>query len=115
MKRSLVCLLWACASASHAGLGDAPAQLDSYLSQRNQSLSLSNGGNASYRETVLNTGTVVHEYLDSTGTVYAITWKGPFQPDLKTLLGRYFQALSTASASGRKGCRDCTSCKATLS
>lgn len=102
MKRSLMCLLWACASACHAGLGDAPAQLDSYLSQRNLTQTLSNG-TATYRETVLSTGTIVHEYLDSTGNVYAVTWKGPFQPDLKALLGSYFQVLNTASASGRKG------------
>ena len=102
MKRSLVCLLWACASACYAGLGDTPANLGSNLSQRNITQPLSNGS-ATYRETVLNTGTVVHEYLDSTGTVYAVTWKGPFQPDLKALLGSYFQVLTTANASGRKG------------
>jgi hypothetical protein len=102
MKRSLVCWLWACASACHAGLGDAPALLGHNLNQR--SVTQAQGSTSvTYRETVLSTGTVVHEYLDSAGTVYAVTWKGPFQPDLKALLGSYFQVLTTANASGRKG------------
>ena len=50
-------------------------------------------------------GTAVREYVSSTGTVFAVAWQGPWLPDLRQLLGPYFddyqRALQTASA-GRK-------------
>jgi Protein of unknown function (DUF2844) len=44
-------------------------------------------------------GTIVREYVASTGIVFAVTWQGPFQPDLKQLLGSYFDVYSTAPRS----------------
>lgn len=35
-------------------------------------------------------GVTVTEYANAAGTVFAITWKGPFKPDLQQLLGSYF-------------------------
>lgn len=42
------------------------------------------------------TGTVVNEYLSSSGTVFAVTWHGPFMPDMQQILGSYFQQYSAA-------------------
>lgn len=42
------------------------------------------------------TGTVVNEYLSSSGTVFAVTWQGPFMPDMQQILGAYFQQYSAA-------------------
>jgi Protein of unknown function (DUF2844) len=42
------------------------------------------------QELQLPSGTVVTEYLGSTGAVYAITWHGPTLPNLRQLLGSYF-------------------------
>jgi hypothetical protein len=50
----------------------------------------------------LPSGTVVHEFADASGTVFAVAWSGPFQPDLKALLGPWFDTF-TAQASQRKG------------
>jgi Protein of unknown function (DUF2844) len=44
-------------------------------------------------------GTVVNEYLSSSGTVFAVTWHGPFMPDLQQILGSYFQQYSAALSS----------------
>ena len=41
-------------------------------------------------------GTVVNEYLSSSGTVFAVTWHGPFMPDMQQILGSYFQQYSAA-------------------
>ena len=41
----------------------------------------------------LHSGTVVHEFVDADGQVFAVTWSGPFKPDLKHLLGRHFDRL----------------------
>ena len=45
------------------------------------------------------TGTVVNEYLSSSGTVFAVTWHGPFMPDMQQILGSYFQQYSAALSS----------------
>jgi hypothetical protein len=37
-------------------------------------------------------GTTVREYVSSTGTVFAVSWDGPWMPDLRQVLGAYFDA-----------------------
>ena len=53
---------------------------------------------ASYtvHELLLPTGTTVREYLSPTGAVFAVSWQGPFKPDLRQLLGQYFDAFVAA-------------------
>ena len=49
-------------------------------------------------------GTVVTEYANTRGVVFALTWQGPVLPPLETLLGSYFsnfQAAADASRSRR--------------
>jgi hypothetical protein len=36
------------------------------------------------------TGVVVREYMTSNGKVFAVAWNGPWMPDLRQLLGPYF-------------------------
>ncbi|OLL29308.1 hypothetical protein BTH42_22715 [Burkholderia sp. SRS-W-2-2016] len=52
----------------------------------------SSSSSSSYtvRETTLGNGTVVREYLDTSGAVFGIAWRGPQMPDLSELLGSYF-------------------------
>ncbi|MBU9295467.1 hypothetical protein C6P96_27060 [Burkholderia multivorans] len=42
------------------------------------------------REITLGSGTVIHEYTSSAGTVFGLAWRGPTVPDLASLLGSYF-------------------------
>ena len=42
-------------------------------------------------------GTVVREYVSSAGKIFAVAWQGPFIPDLRQLLSRYFERFSQAS------------------
>ena len=42
-------------------------------------------------------GTVVREYVSSAGKIFAVTWHGPFLPDLRQILGRYSERFSQAS------------------
>jgi Protein of unknown function (DUF2844) len=41
-------------------------------------------------------GTVVREYVSSAGKVFAVSWNGPFLPNLRELLGAYFTTYSAA-------------------
>jgi len=55
----------------------------------------------------LETGTVVTEYANSTGIVFAVTWVGPVLPDLTALLGDYFPTFKAQTdrrrATGMRG------------
>jgi hypothetical protein len=46
-----------------------------------------------YRETIDAQGIVVREYVDSSGAVYAVSWRGPAMPDIHSLLGAYFETF----------------------
>ena len=57
--------------------------------------------------TQLENGTVVREFSNLEGVVFAVSWQGPVLPDLSELLGGYFKtfkmATEQARASGRRG------------
>ncbi len=88
-------LLLAYAGACQAALGGAPEVFGA--ANTTVAAKLSSAG-ASYlvRDTTLDTGTQVREYV-SGGRVFAVTWDGPMLPDLKALLGKYFDALVAES------------------
>ncbi|MCC8393222.1 DUF2844 domain-containing protein [Paraburkholderia sp. MMS20-SJTR3] len=112
--------LWALSAAqpAHAALGGTPmtppsdASVSSRLVQpasgASQSVMRSASGAAgssaatssssSYtvRETALGNGTVVREYLDTSGAVFGLAWHGPQMPDLSELLGSYFPQYVTS-------------------
>lgn len=46
---------------------------------------------------------VVHEYTTRQGQVFAVTWQGPFKPDLHQLLGGYFATFQSAASEQRAG------------
>ena len=43
------------------------------------------------------TGTVVREYASPTGTVFAVAWQGPWLPDIRQILGTYFEQYAQAA------------------
>jgi hypothetical protein len=43
-------------------------------------------------------GTAINEYVGNDGTVFAVSWSGPFMPSLRQLLGAYFGAYQTETA-----------------
>ena len=71
--------------ASQAALGGAPEQFET--------TSATAVANYVTRDTTLATGTHVREYVSAKGVVFAVTWEGPFLPDLKALLGKYFASM----------------------
>ncbi|MGO9085961.1 MAG: DUF2844 domain-containing protein [Candidatus Sulfotelmatobacter sp.] len=47
-------------------------------------------------------GTVVREYVSPGGRVFAVSWQGPFIPEMKQLLGSYFPQYSLAAQEQRE-------------
>lgn len=54
--------------------------------------------NAAYsvHEIQTSTGTMVREFVSPAGTVFAVAWQGPWTPDLRQLLGPYFDQYTQA-------------------
>jgi hypothetical protein len=48
-------------------------------------------------------GTVVSQYVDRNGIVFALTWRGPRTPNLASLLGNYFKQYSDAAQAALPG------------
>jgi hypothetical protein len=49
------------------------------------------------------TGTLVRELSTPAGTVFGVSWEGPFLPDLRGLLGSSFEAYAQAARAARHG------------
>ncbi len=50
-------------------------------------------------EIQLPSGTVVREFVAPDGMVFAVAWQGPTRPDLRQVLGQYFDAFDSMSRS----------------
>jgi len=93
---SILMLIYA--GASHAALGGVPEQFDSTQPTTVAAGVTSVGTNYVTRDTTLASGTRVREYVSAGGLVFAVTWAGPTLPDLKALLGKYFDTMVAESA-----------------
>ena len=89
-------LLLAYAGLSHAALGGLPEQFNTEGTAVVSSVS-SAMPNYTMRATTLATGTHVREYITGSGVVFAVAWNGPALPDLKALLGKYFDTMVAES------------------
>ena len=94
MKALLAALLATTLGCSWASLGGSAVAVGA-RARAEQAQAVSTGL-ASYTDvqTTLASGTVVHQYLDGNGTVFAVSWSGPFPPDLKEILGSAFDAMT---------------------
>jgi hypothetical protein len=49
--------------------------------------------------------TILREYVSSSGKVFGVAWQGPWLPDMRQLLGGYFDEFAKAQASSPPGRR----------
>jgi hypothetical protein len=96
MKISIIVMALVAAPPCWAVLGGPPSLSGSAV----QSTAASTSSGASYTDlqSQLSNGIVVHEYANAGGTVFAVSWSGPFQPDLKALLGPWFDTYTGLAA-----------------
>ena len=50
-------------------------------------------------------GIMVREYVSSAGAVFAVAWRGPVMPDLRQVLGKYFDRYTAGTAGKHAGHR----------
>ena len=100
-KRLLTSGTIACAvllpCAASATLGEPASSVQTDGVQLQGSIKESDHGNYRVHEIQVPSGTIVREYSGLDGNVFAVTWHGPFVPNLRQMLGRYFDEYATAA------------------
>ncbi len=95
----LIGALWSAVAC--ATLGEPETSLTSETQLNRASLKESDHGSYRVHEMQLSSGTVLREYAAADGKVFAVTWNGPFIPNLKQSLGSYFAEFSAAASAAR--------------
>jgi len=86
-------------SAAYASLGDDVRTVQSDQAHMKASLKTTERAGYVVHELQSQSGVRVREYVSPAGRVFAVAWQGPFMPDLRNLLGTYFEQFSQAAKS----------------
>lgn len=102
LSGSLLCAL-VLPLMAHATLGEPESSLQADGHQLQLQGSIKATDRTTYRmhELALPSGTMVREYANLDGLVFAVTWNGPFMPDLQQILGRYFAQYSAGAKANK--------------
>src|SRR5215467_10773878 len=107
MKASYALAALSCLLASRAALATLGGDVSSVESDRvrMKAAAVATTESALYTVHEMQTpsGTTVREFANAGGTVFAVTWRGPFPPDLRQALGTYFETYQTAKRAKRSG------------
>ena len=79
------------ASGAQASLGGVEATVQADQQQMAATQRVLRPGPYTLHEMQTPTGTTVREYVSPAGMVFGVAWQGPAMPDLRQLLGPYFQ------------------------
>jgi hypothetical protein len=90
-RNALGLLVLVLAGPAHAALGGDTASIASETTALEASREITRTAGIEIHVLHLRSGTTVHEYA-AHGKVFAIAWGGPVIPDLRRLLGSYFDA-----------------------
>ena len=93
MKYRFALVLSASAATAFAGLGGAPSAPGPRILSSTSSPAVTPSSSYTDLKKTLDSGTELHEYVNSKGIVFAVSWQGPYMPDLKEMLGSRFQDL----------------------
>lgn len=101
---TLALLIALLALPAMAGLGGDASSVQKDAAQFKAELRSTQKQGYAVHEMQTSSGTLVREYVSPAGKVFAVSWQGPFMPDLQQLLGTYHDRF-TAAAKNRKGVR----------
>lgn len=108
MKATIICGILAILAVpfpAAASLGGDVASVQADVAKMQASLQTSSSDSYTIHEIQAPTGVSVKEYMSSAGEIFAVTWQGSVHPDLRQLLGTYYdqyvQAVQTQRAHRR--------------
>ena len=93
----LLSALFLMARTASAALGGDAASLQADQAALNATQHITAAADYQVYELQTASGTVVREYLSTTGVVFAIAWQGPALPNQRLLLGDYFTRYTDAA------------------
>jgi predicted heme/steroid binding protein len=100
---AVVACLLACSVPSFAALGGDVSSVQADVAHMQGSLKSTASAAYTLHEIQAPNGAAVREYMSQAGTVFAVTWTGPWPPDLKQFLGAHFSDYQIAmQASNRR-------------
>jgi hypothetical protein len=94
---AVIVLALATAFPARAALGGDAASVQADQLHMQGSLRKTAATAYSVHEIQAPTGTVVREYVSPEGKVFAVSWQGPWLPDMHQLLGSYFDQYAQAA------------------
>ena len=89
--------------SAQAALGGDAASVEADQAKMNASSQITAATGYAVHELRTSTGLTVREYMADGGKVFAITWQGPMLPNLRLLLGGYFDAYAAAARARHGG------------
>jgi Protein of unknown function (DUF2844) len=84
------------APTARAALGDRVESVAPDAMQFRAQARVSAGPAFTVHELHTPTGTVIREFVAASGQVFAVSWRGPFKPDLRSLLGNHYLRYASA-------------------
>ncbi|HTM36506.1 MAG TPA: DUF2844 domain-containing protein [Terriglobales bacterium] len=93
-----------CSLPGFAVLGEDVSSVQTDRAYINATMRVMPAQNYTVHELRSAAGVVVREYASASGRIFAVAWQGPTLPDMKQLLGSYFEEFqSAAQAQTRPG------------
>ena len=86
-----------------ATLGEDAASTQADQLQMKAAIRVAQSGTVTVHEIQAPSGTVIREFVSPAGKVFAVLWQGPSLPDLRQVLGSYFDPYVEAAQSKRTG------------
>jgi hypothetical protein len=97
----LIAVLSPCIAA--AALGEPETSVKTDVARLHGSVTVTPHANYTLHEIQLPSGTLVREFADSDGKVFAVAWNGPTVPNLRQTLGQYFDSYVAAAKAQHSG------------
>ena len=94
---SIAALAAVCSIPSWSVLGEDVSSVPADQVHSNASVRVTPGQNFTVHELRSPSGVVVQEYASAAGKIFAVSWQGPTLPDMKQLLGSYFEEFQKAA------------------
>lgn len=88
---AMLALALSAAAPALATLGGGVASIEADRARLEGRVQVTTLAGVTVHEITTAAGTRVREYLTPDGAVFAFTWRGPFIPDLRQLLGSYYE------------------------
>lgn len=87
---AMLVLTLAATAPAFATLGGGVATIEADRAKLQGKVQVTTVAGVTVHEITTAAGTRVREYLTPDGAVFAFTWRGPFIPDMRQLLGTYY-------------------------